>query len=489
MNQQQIVGLKLVFILIIILASIIIIFSVQLNQGIDWFNSFQFSFFNWELKIPKLPEIPFKLGLDLQGGSQLIYEVKVQAIKDLSKKEKKETLQGLRDVIERRINLFGVKEPTVRIEEKADYHRLVIELPGIKDLQEAIDMIGKTPYLEFREERDQKEVEKEVEEAFEGFKQQILQLKMKEADPQKAPELDEEKLKGSLRIMLSFKATELTGKYFKKSALVFNETTFEPTVSLEFNSEGAKIFEELTKKNINKRLAIFIDDSLISAPVVKEAISGGQAVITGNFTVKEAQELVRNLNAGALPVPINLIGQTTIGPTLGKISLEKSLQAGIFGFLLIFIFMIFFYRLPGLLSSLSLLVYCLVLLSLFKLISVTLTLAGIAGFILSIGMAIDANILIFERKKEELKEGEPLSRAVEKGFIRSWPAIRDGNITTLLVAFIMFFFGTSFIKGFALTLSLGIIISLFSALFITRNFLKFFIDTRLASIRWLWSWF
>lgn len=477
MVQRQIFWLNLFFIFVISLICSALIFPKYFNQGIDWFNTFQFSFFNFQLKIPRLPELPFKLGLDLQGGSQLIYEVKFQPTEDLTKKEKTETLQGLRDVIERRVNLFGVKEPLVRIEEKTGRQRLIVELPGIKNIKEAIEMIGKTPYLEFREEREEKEIEEEIEKILEGLK------KDKEL---KIEELDEEKIKEQLRMNLYFKPTELTGKYLKKSVLIFDETTFEPTVSLEFNSEGAKIFKELTTKNINKRLAIFIDNVLISAPTVKEAIPGGKAVITGKFTLKEAQELVRNLNAGALPVPIELIAQNTIGPTLGKISLEKSLRAGITGFLAIFIFMILFYRLPGLLSSLSLLIYCLILLSLFKLIPVTLTLAGIAGFILSVGMAIDANILIFERKKEELKEGENLIRAVEKGFSRSWLAIRDGNVTTLLAAFIMFFFGTSFIKGFALILSLGILISLFSALFITKTFLKIFVSTKLSNIKWLW---
>jgi len=255
---------------------------------------------------------------------------------------------------------------------------------------------------------------------------------------------------------------------------------------LEFNDEGAKIFEELTEKNVGKILAIYIDGIPISTPVVQEKISGGKAQITGQFTIDEAKNLARNLSAGALPAPITLISQQTVGPILGKISLEQSLKAGIFGFLSILLFMILFYRLPGILASLALGIYVALILSLFKIIPVTLTLAGIGGFILSIGMAVDANILIFSRMREELSSGKSFSVALEEGFRRAWPAIRDGNLTTLIVAAILFGFGTSFVKGFALTLSLGILISMFSAIFITRNFLNIFIGTKLEKINWLW---
>jgi len=241
----------------------------------------------------------------------------------------------------------------------------------------------------------------------------------------------------------------------------------------------------LTSRNIGKQLAIYIDQMLISAPVVQEKISGGKAQISGKFTVDEAKELARNLSAGALPVPITLVSQQLVGPTLGKISLEKSLKAGIIGFLAIILFLVLFYRLPGILASLALAIYIGLLLSLFKLIPVTLTLAGIGGFILSVGMAIDANILIFSRMREELREKKTFAQSLEQGFSRAWPSIRDGNLTTLLVVLILFGFGTSFIKGFALTLSLGILISMFSAIFITKNFLKFFEGTKLEKIKWL----
>lgn len=410
------------------------------------------------LKLPYFPQIPFKLGLDLQGGSHLVYEA------DLSNVEKAEyssAMQGLRDVIERRVNLFGVQEPIVQTQEARGHYRLIVELAGIIDPAEAIKMIGQTPFLEFKEPKENY--------------QEIL------SNNQKVIESGEGEIEDP------YQATALTGKYLKKAELGFDQTaTYKSLVLLQFDDEGSKIFEDLTSRNVGKPLAIYIDGLPISAPIVQETISGGKAQITGNFTIEEARALVRNLNAGALPVPIKLISQQSVGPTLGKISLEKSLKAGILGFLLIILFMIFFYRLPGILSALALGIYAVVVLSLFKLIPVTLTLAGIGGVILSIGMAIDANILIFSRMREELRGGKSFAQSVEDGFNRAWPAIRDGNLTTLIVAVILFSFGTSFIKGFALTLSLGILISMLSAIFITKNFLRCFVKTRLENWKWLW---
>lgn len=414
------------------------------NQSADWVGA---SFL-------RLPKKPFKLGLDLQGGTHLIYEADLS---NIAKEDYSSSMEGLRDVIERRVNLFGVREPMVQVQGE----RLVVELAGIKDPAEAIKMIGQTPYLEFREQKENyNEILEKNREVIETQEGQI-------EDP--------------------FKATILTGKYLKRSELGFDQTTNRPLVHLEFNEEGAKIFEELTEKNVGKILAIYIDQIPISAPVVQEKISGGKAQITGQFTVEEARTLSRNLNAGALPVPIKLISQQSVGPILGKISLEKSLKAGMLGFLAVIIFIILFYRLPGILASLALGIYAVLVLTIFKLIPVTLTLAGIGGFILSIGMAVDANVLIFSRLKEELRRGKSFSQSLEEGFNRAWPAIRDGNLTTLLVAVILFGFGTSFIKGFATTLSIGILISMFSALIITKNFLRLFIETRLENKRWLWG--
>jgi len=435
-----------------------------LNQGINFLNG------KLKLNIPHFWDVPFKLGLDLQGGTHLLYEADLSSIE---KGDYSSAMQGLRDIIERRVNFFGVAEPVVQTQETAGQHRLVVELAGIKEPAEAIKMIGQTPFLEFKEQRAEEET-------------QIILDKQKELEGlayEEAQKIEDWELALEDPYFIS---TTLTGKYLEKANLGFNQQTGVPLISLQFNDEGAEIFEQLTSQNVGKILAIYIDEIPISTPVVQEKISGGRAQITGDFTVEEAKELVRNLNAGALPVPIKLISQQTVGPTLGAISLEKSLKAGMFGFLAIMIFLIIFYRFPGFLASLALGIYIALVLSLFKLIPVTLTLAGIGGFILSIGMAVDANILIFSRMREELKEEKSFAVALEEGFRRSWPSIRDGNLTTLIVALILFGLGTSFIKGFALTLSIGILLSMFSAIFITRTLLRLFVGTRLENLTWLW---
>lgn len=422
------------------------------------------------LKLPYFPDKPFKLGLDLQGGTHLVYEADLSGIE---KEEHNSSMQGLRDVIERRVNLFGVAEPIVQIQEAPGYSRLIVELAGVKDPAEAIKMIGETPFLEFREQKSEEELE-------------IIRKKQEEIEGKSLEEA--EQIEGwELAFQDPFNPTALTGKYLKKAEVGFDQTTYKSLILLHFDEEGSKIFEELTSKNIGKPLAIYIDDFMISAPTVQETIAGGNAQITGDFTIDEAKSLSRNLNAGALPVPINLISQQSVGPTLGAVSLTESLKAGIFGFIAVILFLILFYRLPGVLAAIALAIYILLVLTIFKLIPVTLTLAGIGGFILSVGMAVDANILIFSRTKEELGQGKNFIQAIEEGFNRAWPSIRDGNITTLIVAAILFALGTSFIKGFALTLSLGILMSMFSAIVITKNFLKVFGNTRLERISWLWK--
>lgn len=437
-----------------------------LNSAIDWFNNWKLKIGNWKLTIPHFPEIPFKLGLDLQGGVHLIYQADLSQIEE---KEKINAMEGLRDVIERRVNLFGVQESIVQVQGE----RLIVEIAGIIDPAQAIREIGRTPFLEFREQKPEEEVKK-------------IEEKRKELQGKSFEEI--QKIENwQLAFEEPFLVTPLTGRYLKRAQLDYDQTTYKPLVSLEFNEEGSKIFEELTAKNIGKPLAIYIDNQLISAPIVQEKISGGKAQITGQFTIQQARELARNLNAGALPVPIKLISQQSVGPILGKISLEQSLKAGIFGFLAVILFMILFYRFPGFLASFSLLIYIFLNLTIFKLIPVTLTLAGIAGFILSIGMAVDANILIFSRMREELKERKDFSIVLTESFRRAWPSIRDSNFNTLIVSSILFTFGTSFVKGFAFTLILGVLISMFSAIFITQNFLKFFIGTGIEKWKWIWG--
>lgn len=430
--------------------------------------SFKFQVSGFKFQQPHFPEIPFRLGLDLQGGTHLIYETDLSSI---GGEDWEDSLQGLRDVIERRVNLFGVQEPVVQIEKKS--RRLIVELAGVKDISQAVEMIGQTPYLEFKEERPSEETQKIIDKQkeIEGKNpeefQQVADWYLAFEDPY-------------------FQTTQLTGKYLKRSQVQFDSQTSKSEIGLEFNDEGAKIFEELTKINVGKRLAIYIDNVLLSAPTVQEVISGGQARITGDFTIQEARDLSRNLNAGALPVPIKLISQETVGASLGEASLVRSLRAGIIGFLAVILFMVLVYKLQGFLAALSLSLYVVLILFLFKVIPVTLTLAGIAGFVLSIGMAVDANVLIFARMKEELRQGKSFGLALEEGFRRAWPSIRDSNLTTLLTSMILFGFGTSFVKGFALTLSIGILMSMFSALVITKLFLKWFVGTRFEKWGWLW---
>ncbi len=443
-------AVSIIFVLAV--AAAILDYPALFNKGADYLND------KISLGVPHIGEVPFKLGLDLQGGTHLVYEADLS---ELPKEEHSSSMQGLRDVIERRVNLFGVEEPVVQIQETDKYSRLIVELAGVKDPAQAIEMIGQTPFLEFKEPKENY--------------QEIAERNQKIYDGEIEGDIED-----------PFESTLLTGKYLEKAEPTFDQTTYQPQVSLKFNSEGAELFEEITSRNVGKPLAIYIDGIPLSAPTVQEAISRGEAVITGSFTIEEVQSLSRNLNAGALPVPINLISQQSVGPTLGAISLEKSLKAGMWGLLAVLIFMVVFYRAPGLLASLSLAIYVALVLALFKLIPVTLTLAGIGGFILSIGMAIDANILIFSRMREELRSGQSFSVAVEEGFRRAWPSIRDGNLTTLIVALILFGFGTSFVKGFAFTLTLGILMSMFSAIIITKNLLRVFVGTKLEKIKILW---
>lgn len=387
---------------------------------------------------------PFKLGLDLQGGTHLLYEADLSQTQD-----KNDSLESLRDVIERRVNIFGVSEPLVQVEKSVDENgdllgRLVVELPGVTNVDEATALIGQTPVLDFRIENPDRDLgEVAVDEN--GF---VV------IDP------DEIYLK-----------TELTGKNLESAQVQFNQINGEAYVSLRFDDEGAELFEEITRENIGKTVAIYLDGVPISTPVVQQAISGGEAQITGNFTPEEAKLLVGRLNAGALPVPISLLSSQSIGATLGEEAVARGVTAGLLGFVLVSLFMIVWYRVPGFFAVISLLFYLLTLLTLFKLIPVTLTAAGIAGLILSFGLAVDANVLIFERLKEELRTKGNVTEAIENAFARAWLSIRDANATSILTAIILFWFGTSLIKGFALTLGIGVLVSMFSAIVFTKALL------------------
>lgn len=689
-----------IFILVIILAIVgfLVGAGAYYNRGADWLAGKTSDY----IQFPKVKEIPFRLGLDLQGGTHLVYQADVSQIQSGGEIS---AIEGVRDVIERRVNIFGVSEPLVQVN-KTNY-RIIVELAGIKDVDEAIKMIGETPLLEFKEEgsdRDLTDEEKKVmgeynkeaeekaeevlgkllsngdiaklieeyddredpnsegrwiditdepkiieaisdleagevsdlikvengivivklndkrikinlltdeekvevkarhilicyqeaegclkernkEEAYEKIKSlkdqaspdNFIELAIKNSDEPGSEDVggdldwlsrgvmptpfeeavfaqeigtisdivetqfgyhiihkeDERKIEeyniqdifiatikaaDILEGDMGWENTELTGEYLKGASIQFNPNNNRPEVALEFDNEGAKIFEEITERNVNKQVAIFLDGLIISAPTVNSKITGGKAVITGNFNTPEAKLLAQRLNAGALPVPINLINQKTVGASLGKISVVNSLRAGILGIILVALFMVLFYRLPGILAVISLAIYGILVLAVFKdlpiwlsfvlpviIISlifytlyklkelnfllmiifviigiiliyysqtaVTLTLSGLAGFILSIGMAVDANVLIFERFREEIRDGKDAAEAVEVGFKKAWSSIYDGNVSTLITCIILILISTSVVRGFAITLLLGISISMFSALVVTKNLL------------------
>ena len=399
-----------------------------------------------DAKATGFAKFPFKLGLDLSGGTHLVYKADVSRIDPA---ELKNSMDALRDVIERRVNVFGVSEPIVQVQNggfsNAGEERLIVDLPGVTDVSKAIEMIGKTPTLDFRTENPNKGKTQDAKVGKDGTV--------------------------NLDVNPDFIMTELTGRFLDKAILEFDQNTGEPKVSLQFNAEGSLLFEKITKENIGKTVAIYLDGEPISIPRVNEAISGGKAEISGSFTPTEARTLVGRLNSGALPVPINLISTQTIGPSLGTQATAAGVKAALIGFLAIALFLIIWYRLPGMIAVLALSMYVVIMLSIFKLLPVTLTAAGIAGFIISIGIAVDANVLIFERIKEELRNGDSILDSIHHGFKRAWLSVRDSNISSIITAVILFWFGTSLIKGFALVFLIGVIISMISAISITRIFL------------------
>jgi len=511
--------------------------------------------------------LPYRLGLDLQGGAQLTYNADLSQI---PLGDRQSALDGTKDVIERRVNALGVSEPIVQTSMSGETPRISVELAGVSDINSAIKMIGETPLLEFKEENpnatkltadQQKQLDeqnlavrakavevlgkvkaggdfaalaKEYSEdpgskdnggLYQGIKKGQFVAEFDDAifNKLKAGELSSDLVKtsfgyhiiqkvaetgvGDARLIdvkhILFKTktgadlgivsepewinTKLSGKNLKRATVEYDSTSMVPQVSLEFDNEGAQLFADITTKNVGKSVAIFLDGMAISIPKVSEPILGGRAVINGNFSVDEAKKLSQRLNAGALPVPVSLVSQQTVGATLGQEAVQKSLVAGFWGLIIVALFMIIYYRLPGVLAVSALLVYTAISLAVFKIIpGFTLTLAGITGFILSIGMAVDANILIFERLKEELKSGKDLAKAIDDGFARAWTSIRDSNVSSLITCFILYWFGSSIIKGFALTLAIGILISMFSAIIITRQFLLLVAKWKISQVKWLY---
>lgn len=411
---------------------------------------------------------PFKLGLDLAGGSHLVYEADVTELDPI---EVPQLMNVLRDVIERRVNAFGVAEPIVQVERSSfvaeeQSERLVIELPGVTDVGQAVAEIGKTPLLEF----------KLYSEAIAKEQDTLRSLESLAVAASSSASGASQAVEGTGTTELPFADTGLTGRYLKTANMEFaggqgGQVANEPLVSVSFNDEGAKLFAKITREHVGEQLGIFLDGELLSAPVINEAITGGTAIISGDFTIEEARSLAENLSFGALPMPIELVSTQTIDATLGAGVIEQSIRAGFIGFVLISLFMVFWYRVPGIVASLALVSYVLLSLAIFQLIPVTLTAAGLAGLVLSIGIAVDANVLVFERLKEELRAGKGSHEAIQEGFRRAWLAIRDSNLTGLISAVILFWFGTAMIKGFALVLAVGIIISMISAIAITRTLL------------------
>jgi len=400
------------------------------------------------------------LGLDLKGGSQLLYKA------DLSKKDPsitdEEAMSSVIEKIQRRVNQYGTTEPVIQ-RQGAD--RILIQLPGVEDIKEAIGLIGKTALLDFREQK--------VDENGNPVLDDTGKWVFKD-EPAKAEGRD-----GIERA--------LTGEYLKRARM--NIDPYQgPIVVIEWDSEGGYLFEQITRRNLQKPLAIFLDNEIISAPIVRSVIKAGTlGQIEGDFTMDEADNLAIQLNSGALDVPLTIIGQENVDPTLGADSIQKSKLAAIIGIILLLLFMLIYYRLPGLIACISLGIYGAFLLAIFSAFPLTLTLSGIAGAILSLGMAVDANILIFERMKEELRDGRTLGAAAEAGFDRAWTAIRDSNITTFIACAVLIWLGTSatfhasMVSGFAITLFIGVALSMFTAIVITRTFLRLIVSSRLVT--------
>ena len=390
----------------------------------------------------------YSLGLDIAGGSQITYTIDTSGIDGADINNR---VESLKSVIEKRVNALGVSEPrlyttsTSRLTGLPVSHRLVIELPGVTDIEEAVRKIGETPYLEFQR-----------------FNQ----------------------------VTREFEIIGLNGGHVSSSSVQFlpgagGAISTIPTVTVTFNSEGRKLFSELTRDNVGNLLGIFLDGVAISTPVIQAHIPGGVTQISGNFTLAEANELSSSLSLGALPLPIEIGETRTVNGTLGRETIEKSALASLIALLIISIMFVVVYRVAGIISIISLVIYYILVLSIFKGIPVVLTAAGLAGFVISLGFAVDANVLIFERLREELRSGKPLKEGIEIGFSRAWNSIRDANLTSLIIAGLLFWFGTSIVKGFAFTFIIGILTSMFTAYFLTRIFLRVFAAIFKKYNKWL----
>lgn len=439
---------KKLFILICVISglSLYIALPTSLKLMGQEFNKRPVAFDLLGLSVRFDPQI--KLGLDLQGGTHLVLDAQMDQI---ANDDRMDALESSREIISRRVDAFGVAEPVIQtsVNTEAETYRLVVELPGVTDIDEAVRLIGQTAQLDFRE--------------------QLVDISGMEATM------------SALAYIESFSLTDLGGQNLRKATVQFDPNTGKPVVGLEFDSAGAELFGEITKRNVGKPVGIFIDGFPVTTPIVQSAITTGEAVISGEFDSQSAKNLAIQLNAGALPVPIEIISQRNVGASLGQVYVEQSLLAGLIGLAMVVLFMSLYYGYLGMIASMTLAVYAVITLALYKLIGLTLTLPGLAGFILSVGMALDGTILIFERYKEELRSGKVWSVAMEQGFGKAWVAIKDANIATLTICFILFnpfewsFLNASgLVRGFALTLALGVFLSMFTGIVVTRTLIRLF---------------
>ena len=405
--------------------------------------------------------LTFKKGLDLAGGTSLTLQADMQSI---AQAQRGKALDAAKTVIDQRTNYFGVSEPIVYSSINGNDYRIIAELPGVS-IDQAKNIIGTTAQLSFWEQTASSSAT-----LFRNEQEYFNFIASQSAQAVYPPSV--------LRVLGTYpNKTDLGGSDLQETSVGFNSQSGKPEVQLKFTSAGAKKFADITTRDVHKIVAIVLDNQVIEAPRVDQPILGGNAVISGGFTTQTANDLSRSLNAGALPVPLTYLQQHAVDATLGNDSLIKSLFAGLLGIVIIVIFMTVLYGRLGIIASVALIIYTLLVVSIFKLSSITpyaitLTLSGIAGFILSIGMAVDANILIFERMKEERRTGRSWHEALELGFSRAWTSIRDSNISSLITSFVLYQFGTGSVKGFALTLAIGVLVSMFSAIVITRTFLR-----------------
>lgn len=387
-------------------------------------------------------EFPLKKGLDIQGGMQVVLSADMS---NIPVDDQATALESAKNVIARRVDLYGISEPLIQTAKVGGQHRLIVELPGVSDETQALALVGKTAELDFR---------------------------LEASDTSEAT-------MSAMMYLGSFKPTGITGKQLKKASVQFDQQTGKPVIALQFDEEGTKVFAKVTTDHVDEMLAIFVDGIPVTMPRISTPILDGQAIITGDFTVESARQLAIQLNAGALPVPITVLEQKNIGASIGEASVQQSVRAGLIGLFIVAIFMITTYGFRGVVATIALCVYSALTIALYKLMGVTLTLPGIAGLLLSIGMAVDANILIFERMKEEQRVGQPLERAMELGFGRAWDSIKDANFATIMTSLVLinpldfsFLNSSGLVRGFGITLLIGVLIGLFTGVVVSRTLLR-----------------